>query len=237
MPGSARGGCRGWRLAAPVAQAVRVVLWLVLAAGLGFGPLGCQKENGQAAKPAGESGERAGAAVTGRAEGESQAAAEPQTPVEAVQTAPAGAAGIAADRPNQPPRGRLEASPLRGYANMTSINLTSASSADDYDLSQEMKRRWDFDGDGQWDTGLLRSDFVKWTFPKPGRYEPRLLLVDTGGLSDTCYGPAIEILEPCPAPEFALQDINPNSRVIGRTFSLEGFRGRPLLVWFASPSK
>ncbi|MBM3317903.1 MAG: PKD domain-containing protein [Candidatus Eisenbacteria bacterium] len=226
----------------------------LLLAGLLVWTISCQKEgagSGQAeAQPSvGARGE----ASAGSAAGARQDQADEQidrggpqaAPAPDPGEAPAGSSGgqapasgaEAGGRVNKPPRARFEVDPLRGYANMTSIKLNSAGSADDIDLSQEMKRRWDFDGDGEWDTGQLRSEFVTWTYREPGRYRPRLLLTDTGGLTDTFTGPEIEILEPCPAPDFALEDINPNSSTRGKIYTLEAFRGAPLVAWFGAPSK
>ena len=100
-----------------------------------------------------------------------------------------------------------------------------------------MRRRWDFTGDGELDTGFLRSDVVQWTYKRVGRFPPKLVVMDSGGLSDTCVGSEIEILSPCPAPDFALEDVNPNSPTKGKTYRLADFGDQQLVVWFAEPTK
>jgi len=138
---------------------------------------------------------------------------------------------------NQPPQAKFEALPLEAYANMTPISFDATLTNDDFDLSTEMRKRWDFDGDGQWDTGFMRANHAQWTYRESGDYQPRLLVRDSGGLIDTTRGPVIAVRLPCPAPDVEMTDINIRSPHMNETFKLSDYEGAPLLVWFAAPSK
>jgi hypothetical protein len=210
---------RGWLIAPVLALAALLVA-----------SAGCQREN-RAPAPAASNAPPPSAQVP-----PDQAAATP--PAAATPTAgqPA-AAGAGTVRPNKPPTAKFEVFPLKGYADLTSFTLNSSTSTDDFDLGQELRRRWDFTGDGELDTGFLHSDVIQWTYKRIGRFRPKLVVMDSGGLSDTCVGEEIEILSPCPAPDFALEDVNPNSPTKGKTYRLADFRDRQLVVWFAAPSK
>jgi hypothetical protein len=211
---------RGWLIAPVLALAALLVV-----------SAGCQREN-RAPAPAASNAPPPSAQVP-----PDQAAATPPAPATPTAEQPAAAAGSAAVRPNQPPTAKFEVFPLKGYADLTSFTLNSSTSTDDFDLGQELRRRWDFTGDGELDTGFLRSDVIQWTYKRIGRFRPKLVVMDSGGLSDTCVGEEIEILSPCPAPDFALEDVNPNSPTKGKMYRLADFRDRQLVVWFAAPSK
>jgi len=138
---------------------------------------------------------------------------------------------------NEAPEALFSAGPRRGWAGLSYIKLDARLSNDDWDLSGQLRKRWDFDGDGTWDTPLSTRSRQNHIYPQEGSYRPRLLVQDASGLVDSIVGDAIEILPQCPPPDFALVDQNPNSPTQGETFRLSDERGDPLLVWFASPSK
>lgn len=184
---------------------------LAIALGLALaGPVGCSR---------GEERSQPGAAAS---------AAAPPSPVASKKGAAAG---------NRPPQALLEIAPLVGLSGLTGIDLDGTYSTDDASLPSELMRRWDYDGDGRWDTGLTRSSRTTHVYEASGRYRPRLLVVDGSGLADSVVGPEIEIRSPCPVPDFALLDINPNSRSFQRTVRLSELRGLPVLAWFVAPSK
>jgi hypothetical protein len=197
---------------------------------------GCQRENRAPAPAASDTQQSTAQAQPNPAATAQSATLTPPAPAPAAAEQPAAAAGSGAVRPNKPPKAKFEIFPLQGYAYLTSLTLNSSTSTDDFDLGQELRRRWDFTGDGEFDTGFLHSDVVQWTYKGVGRFSPKLVVMDSGGLSDTCVGPEIEILSPCPAPDFALEDVNPNSPTKGKTYRLADFRDRQLVVWFAAPT-
>jgi hypothetical protein len=138
---------------------------------------------------------------------------------------------------NRAPKARLEVSRLVGLSGLTGIDFDASFSSDDVNLTEELARRWDFDGDGTWDTGLSRSSRTTHVYDQAGRFRPRLLVIDSGGLADSIVGPELEIRAPCPPPDFALTDINPHSRSFQQRVRLSELRGRPVLAWFVAPTK
>lgn len=54
-------------------------------------------------------------------------------------------------------------------------------SSDEEDMPSELKVKWDFDGDGSWDTQYSHDKYAEWTFTKPGIYLVRLKVQDTQG--------------------------------------------------------
>lgn len=138
---------------------------------------------------------------------------------------------------NLAPEALFSTSPHRGWAGLSYIKFDASLSNDDWDLSGQLRKRWDFDGDGTWDTPLSSRSRENHVYPQPGTYQPRLLVQDASGLADSIVGERVEILPECPPPDFALVDQNPNSPTRGETFRLSDQRGHPLLIWFASPSK
>ncbi len=137
---------------------------------------------------------------------------------------------------NEPPKARLEVIPEEGWAGLTAVHFDAGLSSDDYSLSGQLQKRFDFDGDGTWDTRFQRSSRVGHTFERPGRYAPRLEVRDTGGRSDSVTAPPITIHPACPPPDFTLVDVNPNSPTRGRSFRLADTRGRPVLAWIVTVS-
>jgi hypothetical protein len=140
-------------------------------------------------------------------------------------------------RTNRPPKARFEISPLTGLTKLTGITFDAGLSTDDYNLSSELQHRWDFDGDGTWDTGLTLAERTTNVFDAPGRFRPRLLVMDAAGLADSTVGTELVIQTPCPAPDFALRDVNPNSHGYGQTVHLSELKGKPVLAWFVAPTK
>ena len=162
----------------------------------------------------------------GRIAGEEQAG-------EATQGAPAGTPDSGG---SAPPRARFEVFPLVGYAGLTAMDFNATLSKDDATDNPHLVKRWDYDGDGTWDTGPLRQSRTRYTYGKAGHFRPRLWIQDADGLQDSVVGSALEIKEPCPAPDFELTDVNPQSRSHGQKLSLERLRGKRVLVWYGMPS-
>ncbi len=105
---------------------------------------------------------------------------------------------------NRPPRARLEVTPTKGWAGLTSFVFDAGLSSYDRDLTGQLAKRWDFDGDGAWDLRFTRRGRVAHVFDQPGTYRPRLLVRDLNEATDEIQGRAIQVLPGCPPPDFAL---------------------------------
>jgi hypothetical protein len=162
------------------------------------------------------------------------------------QSAPAGgedarhkevAANQARIGENEPPRAHLKIVPGEGWAGLTMLHFDAGLSTDDFTKPAQLLKRFDYDGDGTWDTGLQRGSRVGWVLDLPGEYRPRVLVKDTGGLVDSVTADPIVIHPACPPPDFALLDVNPNSPTKGQTLRLSEQRGHPVLAWVVTLSK
>jgi len=138
---------------------------------------------------------------------------------------------------NEPPRAHLRITPAEGWAGLTMLHFDAALSTDDFTQSKQLLKRYDFDGDGTWDTGFQRGSRMGQMLDQPGTYRPRLLVKDTGGLVDSITADPLVIHPACPPPEFALIDVNPNSPTKGKTLRLSAQRGHPVLAWVLTLSK
>lgn len=200
----------------PNKQMQSVLSALTLIATLALTP-GCQGENGQQA----------------------QAAFYQMTAGETTQTPPRTARWVEEKRDRIPetPHARGQIYPDRGHAGMTNFRFDASLATDDIDTGRQLLKRWDFDGDGSWDMKFTKRSRVYYTYPDTGRFSPRLQVRDLSGRSDSCRIETIRIASDCPAPEFTMIDVNPNSQTSGETFSLEAMRGHRVVVWYLMPSK
>lgn len=83
--------------------------------------------------------------------------------------------------PNSPPIASFVVDSSLG--NITKVFVFDASpSSDAQDPTSELVFRWDWDGDGKWDTDWLSTPVVSHQFLLPGVYEVRLQVRDRGGL-------------------------------------------------------
>ena len=158
--------------------------------------------------------------------GAQASAAEPRGPVAA------GGSGSG----NQPPRASFEVFPLLGYAGLTAMRFNATLCRDDSTDNANLLKRWDYAGDGTWDVESQRASRTRHVYDRVGRFQPRLLVEDAGGLRDSITGPELVISEPCPAPDFELSDLNPHSRSYGQKVRLSQLRGHRVLVWYGTPS-
>jgi hypothetical protein len=72
------------------------------------------------------------------------------------------------------------------------VKFDTSNSWDLCDNIDELLVRFDFEGDGVWDTDFQTDKIEYHIFPEPGIYHPVIELKDTGGLVST-YNPNIEI--------------------------------------------
>jgi len=88
------------------------------------------------------------------------------------------------------PTARFTYSPAAPVAN--SSVLFDASSSTDADPSATLQARWDWNGDGAWDTALSASLAAQHVFPSPGTYSVKLEIQDSHGLTNST-GQAISV--------------------------------------------
>ena len=81
------------------------------------------------------------------------------------------------------PTARFTYSPAAPVAN--SSVLFDASSSSDADPGATLQARWDWDGDGVWDTALSASLAAQHIFTAPGTYSVKLEIHDSHGLIDS----------------------------------------------------
>ena len=137
---------------------------------------------------------------------------------------------------NAPPTARLAVRPSEGWAGLTMFHYDSGDCSDDSTHYGALVKRFDFDGDGTWDTAFMRGVRAGHILATPGEYRPRVLVRDEGGLTDSAAAGPVLVHPPCPPPDFALADINPNSPTVGQTLRLTDQRGHPVMAWVVTVS-
>lgn len=71
------------------------------------------------------------------------------------------------------------------YGNLTTeFYFNGSTTTDQEDWDYQMQVRWDFDGDGTWDTEYSADKEVYHTYGVAGTYEVRMEVMDSGGLTD-----------------------------------------------------
>lgn len=85
---------------------------------------------------------------------------------------------------NRPPTAFFETS--TAYGNIqTQFYFSVWGSRDDHDAGSELGKRWDFDGDGIWDTPFALEMEYYHQYGTPGTYQPTLQVKDEQGLTNT----------------------------------------------------
>ncbi|RME81749.1 MAG: hypothetical protein D6775_12800 [Caldilineae bacterium] len=100
-------------------------------------------------------------------------------------TALAGSATPPQTPSNTPPTADFTIDPPQGVAG-TIFFFDPSPSSDNEDSLAWLSVRWDYDGDGVWDTTWLNpGNGPSWhTYNAPGTYQVKLEVKDTGGLTD-----------------------------------------------------
>jgi len=86
------------------------------------------------------------------------------------------------DRITEPPMATLEVYPHRGDS-LTLYELSAERSEDDVTLFSALEYRWDFNGDGIWDTDYNRMSKLVRYFPDPDKYIISVQVRDEDGLT------------------------------------------------------
>jgi hypothetical protein len=104
---------------------------------------------------------------------------------------------------NQPPIAKITG-PDNAYTNENVIFYANESYDPDGNITAY---RWDFDGDGIFDTDWIEDTFIEYSYSLPGNYTVRLRVVDDrGGLNMTTH--LIQIIELKPPLELPIPQIN-----------------------------
>lgn len=82
---------------------------------------------------------------------------------------------------NAPPEALFTVSPVSGHVRET-FSFDASASTDDYDSTSNLQVRWDFDGDGNWDTEWDTNKVQNHQFSNSGFYKAKIELKDTEGL-------------------------------------------------------
>jgi len=83
-----------------------------------------------------------------------------------------------------PPRPVLNTTPGNGHI-FTRFLLDASATRDDEDSLDQLSFRWDFEGDGQWDTQFADSAKIHHVYPMTGFYNPGFQVRDPSGLIST----------------------------------------------------
>lgn len=100
---------------------------------------------------------------------------------------------------NSRPVAAFTVTPMTG-ATGEEFSFDASSCADEEDLEEDLQVRWDWDGDGNWDTSFSTDKTVTHAYLLPGNYTIRMEVLDTGGLSDVTSA-TVEVTG-TPIPEF-----------------------------------
>ncbi|MBN1338155.1 MAG: PKD domain-containing protein [Bacteroidales bacterium] len=97
-------------------------------------------------------------------------------------------AGLASQVPvnllNTPPVAEFTVTPQTG--NTTTIfSFDGSMSTDPEDPPEALRVRWDFDGDGIWESGWSMTKTATWQYDQPGVYIGMMQVMDSGGLIGT----------------------------------------------------
>ena len=99
--------------------------------------------------------------------------------------------------PNAPPTVDFTWTPNSG--NTSTVFGFSATAADDHDSSSSIQVRWDWNGDGTWDTPWSTTQTATHTFSAAGDYSVIVQAVDSGGLT-AIQSHVVSVTTPPPPP-------------------------------------
>src|SRR2546422_1079221 len=99
---------------------------------------------------------------------------------------------------NLPPSVDFSWTPTSG--DTTTVFSFTAQATDDHDQPSSIPVRWDWDGDGTWDTSWSTTKTATHTFASPGVYTVVVQAQDSGGLTGTMSHPVTVSAPPPPPP-------------------------------------
>jgi len=113
---------------------------------------------------------------------------------------------------NLPPHAGLRVTPESGTTS-TLFRFDASSSWDGEDPSSALEVRWDWEGDGTWDTEWSVGKIATHQFPDPGTYGVRVEVRDTAGLTGNT-SQTVTVTLPPPVPPAALIAASPTSGTV-----------------------
>lgn len=84
-----------------------------------------------------------------------------------------------------PPEAEFTFDPLQPSVGTTML-FDASGSHDDRDSTGSLQARWDFNGDGNWDSGWSTSKAASYSFPERGTFRTVLEIMDSEGQVGTC---------------------------------------------------
>lgn len=101
-----------------------------------------------------------------------------------------------------PPKAIIEVKPETGHFK-TNFLLDASGSYDDEDSLETLHFRWDFEGDGLWDTQYLNIDSIYHCYEKVGDYNAKLEVMDpTKRVGSSFYNIVVHRTDTCIKPGF-----------------------------------
>ncbi len=86
--------------------------------------------------------------------------------------------------PNNPPTASFTISPVMGSTN-TQFTFDASASSDDNDAITDLEFRWDYNGDGTWNTQYTNSSQSNYQYSAEGTFDAKLEVKDKEGLTGT----------------------------------------------------
>lgn len=83
----------------------------------------------------------------------------------------------------RPPAAAFRITPSAGSIN-TVFEFNGSYSSDDTDLAADLKVRWDFEGDGVWDTEFQKNKISTWQYETPDLYTVTMEVINSNGWTD-----------------------------------------------------
>ncbi len=100
--------------------------------------------------------------------------------------------------PNAPPTADFTWTPTSG--DTTTVFTFTAQVSDDHDSASSIQVRWDWTGDGTWDTGWSTTKTATHTFSTAGNYGVVVQAIDSGGLTASATHTVTVTAPPPPPP-------------------------------------
>ncbi len=119
-----------------------------------------------------------------------------------------------------PPTARLSIDPMVGIEG-TTFTLSAEASTDDSTPASLLEARWDFDGDGSWDTAWGPVKTMTRTLAVAGIYTVTVQVVDRSALTDGASGPLLVVPATENRPPLARLRIAPDRGPAGTVFQLD----------------
>ncbi len=121
---------------------------------------------------------------------------------------------------NTPPNAVFNVTPATGT---TSTNFTFDASGvtDNEDATSLLEVRWDFDGDGTWDTPWSTTKTTNHQYASIGTYNVRMEVRDTGGLTDITTNQVIVNSPGGNTPPNAVFTVSPASGTVSTNFAFD----------------